>query len=269
MRKMLLSLFALLILAGCTVAKAPTSSEISTPLDEEGYTIYEVDACDLSGDRKPNAKVDVGFGDKFYWAYTNEYSQLVRITADEIFLQDEENEPVTDKGRYCKDEAKVPGTERKDFDEGHGVADSLGGVSNAYNITPQNSTLNRHGDQAYMEDQMRKALQAGKKVTDFEAIITYPSIDTQIPSHYKYTYKIDGELIIDEFDNVDPDSVPVTVPGFSEGDTYIINTNSKKIHKADCEAVGKMSESNKEEYYGDINNLMDQGYEPCGICNPN
>ena len=36
------------------------------------------------------------------------------------------------------------------------IADSLGGVSNAYNITPQNSTLNRHGDQAYMEKAIRE-----------------------------------------------------------------------------------------------------------------
>ena len=58
------------------------------------------------------------------------------------------HEPVNASGRYCNDEAKVPGVEEPDLDEGHVIADSLGGVSNAYNITPQNSTLNRHGDQA-------------------------------------------------------------------------------------------------------------------------
>ncbi|EAD5352205.1 hypothetical protein EVB16_15050, partial [Listeria monocytogenes] len=45
-----------------------------------------------------------------------------------------------------------------------------GGVSNAYNVTPQDSTLNRHGDQIYMESLIRSA----GGVTDFEAIITYP-----------------------------------------------------------------------------------------------
>jgi DNA/RNA endonuclease G (NUC1) len=64
------------------------------------------------------------------------------------------------------------------------IADSLGGVSNAYNITPQNSALNRHGDQAYMEKWIRDA----GGCTNFEAIITYPNTQTQIPSKYKFTY---------------------------------------------------------------------------------
>ena len=101
-------------------------------------------------------------------------------------LQDDATEPVNASGRYCNDEAKVPGVEEPDLDEGHVIADSLGGVSNAYNITPQNSTLNRHGDQAYMEKVIRDA----GGCSDFEAIITYPDTTTQIPNHYKYTYTI-------------------------------------------------------------------------------
>ena len=53
-------------------------------------------------------------------------------------------------------------------------------VANAYNITPQDSVLNRHGDQAYME---RNIVQAGG-ATNFEAIITYPDTTTQVPNHY-------------------------------------------------------------------------------------
>jgi hypothetical protein len=87
------------------------------------------------------------------------------------------------------------------------IADSLGGVSNAYNITPQNSTLNRHGDQAYMEKVIRDA----GGCTDFVATIIYPDTKTQIPSHYKYTYKVNGEEITDSFDNVDPDEANKTL----------------------------------------------------------
>ena len=105
----------------------------------------------MSGYREPNVVVDIGYGDREYWAFTNEYGQLVRVIADEIILQDDSNEPVLSSGRYYSDEAKVPGVESDVLDEGHIIADSLGGVSNAYNITPQDSTLNRHGDQAYME----------------------------------------------------------------------------------------------------------------------
>jgi hypothetical protein len=164
-------------------------------------TYMEVDGGDLSGHRLPNVVVDIGYGEREYWAYTNEYGQLVRVVAEEIVLQDERGEDVLHSGRYFSDEAKVPGTEHPELDEGHIIADSLGGVSNAYNITPQNSTLNRHGDQAYMEKTIREAGGA----TNFEAVITYPNVNTQVPSRYKYTYTVWGSEVVDEFDNISPD----------------------------------------------------------------
>lgn len=189
-----------------TVVDEPVEKETTTQSKDElfsGHKLIEVDGGDLSGYREPNVVVDIGFGDREYWAFTNEYGQLVRVIADEIILQDDRNEPVLSSGRYYADEAKVPGVESPVLDEGHIIADSLGGVSNAYNITPQDSTLNRHGDQAYMEDAIRKAGGA----TNFEAIITYPNTKTQIPSSYKYTYTIKGKKVVDTFDNVNPDEV--------------------------------------------------------------
>lgn len=182
--------------------EAVTSTEAILPANggDDGYTLLVVDGGDTSGNRTPMARVDVGFGDREYWAYTNEYGQLVRVTAAVVRLQDESTEPLTN-GRYYPDEAKVPGTERSDLDQGHVIADSLGGVSNAYNITPQDSVLNRHGDQAYMEKVIRDA----GGCTDFEAVITYPDTKTQIPSHYDYTYTVKGNVIHDSFDNVNPD----------------------------------------------------------------
>ena len=161
------------------------------------HSFPEQQSFPKAGHREPYVAVDIGYGDREYWAYTNEYGQLVRVVADEIILQDDSKEQVTEDGRYYKDEAKVQGVERSDLDEGHVIADSLGGVSNAYNITPQNSDLNRHGEQAYMEKVIRDA----GGCTDFEAIITYPNTDTQIPSHYSFTYTLNGEVIKDEFDN--------------------------------------------------------------------
>ena len=192
-----------------TVTVVVEEPEVEEPATEPvpelfaGYDLIEVDGGDLSGYREPNVAVNIGFGDRDYWAFTNEHGQLERVVADEIVLQDDDNEPVLSTGRYYSDEAKVPGVESDILDEGHMLADSLGGVSNAYNITPQDSTLNRHGDQAYMEDAIRKAGGA----TDFEAIITYPDTETQIPSSYQYTYTIMGNEVVDTFDNVNPDEV--------------------------------------------------------------
>jgi hypothetical protein len=189
-----------------TVVDEPVVEETPTQPNNElfsGYKLIEVDGGDLSGYREPNVVVDIGYGDREYWAFTNKYGQLVRVIADEIILQDDRNEPVLSSGRYYPDEAKVPGVESDVLDEGHIIADSLGGVANAYNITPQDSTLNRHGDQAYMEDGIRSAGGA----TNFEAIITYPNTETQIPSSYQYTYILMGNEIVDTFDNVNPDEV--------------------------------------------------------------
>ncbi|MCI3027519.1 DNA/RNA non-specific endonuclease [Desemzia sp. C1] len=178
----------------------PAEEDQST-ISHDGYTLIEVDGGDLSGYRQANVVVDIGFGDREYWAYTNEYGQLVRVVANEIVVQDDSIEPVNSNGRYFSDEAKVPGTEDSNLDEGHIIADSLGGVANAYNITPQDSVLNRHGDQAYME----RTIQQAGGATNFEAIITYPNTTTQIPSRYKYTYTVNGNQVGDEFDNINPD----------------------------------------------------------------
>jgi hypothetical protein len=180
-----------------------TENTAEKELSFDGYKKIEVDGGDLNGHREANAAVDIGFGDREYWAFTNEHGQLVRVVADKIILQDDKAEPVKPSGRYYDGQAKVPGTERSDMDKGHVIADSLGGVSNAYNITPQNSILNRHGDQAYMEKVIRDA----GGCTNFEAIITYPDTTTQIPSHYHYTYTLNGNVITEDFDNVNPDKV--------------------------------------------------------------
>src|SRR3954452_4838508 len=205
----------------------PVAEETPTQPNNElfsGYKLIEVDGGDTSGYREPNVVVDIGFGDRKYWAFTNEYGQLVRVIADEIILQDDNNEPVLSSGRYYSDEAKVPGVESDVLDEGHIIADSLGGVSNAYNITPQDRTLNRHGNQAYMEDVIRSAGGA----TNFEAIITYPNTETQLPSSYQYTYTLRGNEIVDTFDNVNPDEVnsSLGLTGSEPSDSTSSNTNS-------------------------------------------
>lgn len=50
--------------------------------------------------------------------------------------------------------------------------------------------------------------------------------------------------------------------------TYVLNTNSLKIHTTDCASIEKMNENNKSEYTGSINDLIENGYEKCKICNP-
>ena len=49
---------------------------------------------------------------------------------------------------------------------------------------------------------------------------------------------------------------------------YVLNTSSKKFHRPDCPSVDSMSEKNRQEYHGTREELIAQGYEPCGSCNP-
>lgn len=211
---------------------------------ELGYLkniIIDVDGGDTSSSRQSNVAVDVGFGTREYWAYTNEYGQLVAVIAEKIILQDESTEILLGDGRYYTDEADVPGTEKIDLDNGHVIADSLGGVSNAYNITPQNSTLNRKGDQAYMEEWIQKANGAD----NFIAIITYPNATTQIPSHYSFSYIINGNKVTDEFDNKNPEA---TVNNSSDNSninplvgTPNNETNSESIEGIDTNGNGTVT----------------------------
>lgn len=49
---------------------------------------------------------------------------------------------------------------------------------------------------------------------------------------------------------------------------YVLNTSSKKFHLPDCPSVDSISEKNRQEYHGTREELIAQGYEPCGSCNP-
>ena len=50
--------------------------------------------------------------------------------------------------------------------------------------------------------------------------------------------------------------------------TYILNTNSRKFHLPDCSSAGSISPANREEYTGSREDLIAQGYSPCGQCKP-
>ena len=50
--------------------------------------------------------------------------------------------------------------------------------------------------------------------------------------------------------------------------TYILNTSSKKFHKESCSGVKSMKEKNKKVYTGKREEVIEQGYAPCGNCHP-
>lgn len=50
--------------------------------------------------------------------------------------------------------------------------------------------------------------------------------------------------------------------------TYVLNTNSMKFHYPSCSSAQKISSKNRKDYTGTREDLINQGYDPCGNCHP-
>lgn len=68
--------------------------------------------------------------------------------------------------------------------------------------------------------------------------------------------------------SVSPEPSPDCSEEGSQEITCILNTNGKKFHLPDCPSVDAMKEENREAYTGFREDLIAQGYSPCGRCNP-
>lgn len=55
---------------------------------------------------------------------------------------------------------------------------------------------------------------------------------------------------------------------FPEGTTYILNTKRQKFHRPDCESVAEMSSKNRMPTDQSREQLIEEGYKPCGNCKP-
>ncbi len=73
-----------------------------------------------------------------------------------------------------------------------------------------------------------------------------------------------GENYLTEPDDADPKEAEED----REERTYILNNNSMKFHYPDCSGAANISEKNRQEYTGSREDLIAEGYEPCGSCNP-
>ena len=59
-----------------------------------------------------------------------------------------------------------------------------------------------------------------------------------------------------------------TQQGSSGQQSYVLNTNSMKFHDPDCSSAKKINPKNRKDYTGTREDLIDQGYDPCGYCDP-
>ena len=90
-----------------------------------------------------------------------------------------------------------------------------------------------------------------------------------------FCYNIQPEIEIDYFDgssrytgSKDNENNSSTSSKTNTSTTYILNTNTRKIHLPSCKYADSITPYNKDTYKGDIKELIKQGYEGCKACNP-
>lgn len=49
---------------------------------------------------------------------------------------------------------------------------------------------------------------------------------------------------------------------------YVLNTSSCKFHYPSCDSVEKIKPTNREAFTGTRQELIQRGFDPCGICHP-
>ena len=80
-----------------------------------------------------------------------------------------------------------------------------------------------------------------------------------------YCYNVQPGVLIDYATG---DSAASEIGLGGEEKTWVLNTSSKKFHDPDCSNADNISEKNRDTVKCTRDELIYQGYEPCGICKP-
>lgn len=69
-------------------------------------------------------------------------------------------------------------------------------------------------------------------------------------------------------ENTDPELETDTGTEKESEEYYVLNTNTHRFHRPDCDSVSDMKEKNKAISEENREELIQNGYQPCGRCNP-
>ncbi len=64
------------------------------------------------------------------------------------------------------------------------------------------------------------------------------------------------------------DAPPANNQATGEEEKYVLNTNTKRIHRENCSLISSIKDQNKKIYYGTKQSLLDKNYTPCNTCKP-
>ena len=238
-------------------------------------TIYEdmLNAVDESG-----ATVhDVMAGDIIY----NEANLLIEVVAPKVIDDEEQNNnSVVIKLTYGDDKFIFTGDAEKSEEDGiwtnikcdvlkvgHHGSDSSSSSNFLKKVEPSYAVIScgLHNSYGHPTDNVLKRLydrNIDVYRTDLQGTIVFTSDGSNIyinvkPSEYTPPATTTTTTTQQE------QSSPVE----DSGTTYVLNTNSKKIHYASCSSVDDMKESNKA-FTNDYDQAIADGYKPCGRCKP-
>lgn len=79
--------------------------------------------------------------------------------------------------------------------------------------------------------------------------------------HYNDYGKAEGRIAVET-------KASATTKAVSTETGYVLNTNTKKFHYSTCKDVGKIKSTNYATSSSGRDDLINQGYSPCGHCHP-
>lgn len=101
------------------------------------------------------------------------------------------------------------------------------------------------------------------------------SVEDEEISFYVYCYNAQPGVEIDymtgeSWEAEMPSQAPQQGEESASGEEkeYVLNIGSMKFHDPACSGVQQMKEENRQAYYGTREELILQGYSPCGQCKP-
>ena len=85
---------------------------------------------------------------------------------------------------------------------------------------------------------------------------------------YCYNVRTDGAVINYKTGTIDYTQIQGETKKSNEERLYVLNLNSKKFHYPSCSGVADISDRNKKEVTATRQDLINQGFDPCGMCEP-
>ena len=97
--------------------------------------------------------------------------------------------------------------------------------------------------------------------------INYKTGDSAVDKDYNGKYATEDSFGSDEKER-EPEKNSTKNKIIGKETTYVVNTNTGKFHKPDCESVCDMASENLKQVKDSREKLIEEGYSPCKNCRP-